>query len=77
MAIPGQIQNAYFIYEKWGEFAIGAIEHFIDCIIEDRTPLVTKEDGLAVTKIVCAMERSAQTGKPGRSELPLAVHRSI
>lgn len=41
-----------------------SIQHFIDCIINDATPLVTAEDGLEATKVVVALEKSAQTKQP-------------
>lgn len=57
-------QATYFIQGRWGGFAIEAINHFVDCVVDDKAPSVTGEDGLAVTKIICAMERSALTGRP-------------
>lgn len=54
----------YFVDGKWGGFAIESINHFVDCVADDRVPSATWEDGLAVTKTICAMERSAETGRP-------------
>ena len=45
-------------------FCIEAISHFIDCVVNDKNPRVTGEDGLAATRIVVAMEKSAETGLP-------------
>jgi len=45
-------------------FALESIRHFVDCVIEDRTPMCTARDGLAVSKVILAMERSASEGKP-------------
>ncbi|MBO3802813.1 MAG: Gfo/Idh/MocA family oxidoreductase [Candidatus Brockarchaeota archaeon] len=59
-------QSAYFVQGRWGGFAIEAINHFVDCVVDDKTPAVGGEDGLAVTKIVCAIDRSARTGAPER-----------
>lgn len=36
-----------------------SIQHFIDCIINDRNPQVTAEDGLEATKVIEALEKSA------------------
>lgn len=44
------------------------LRHFIDCIREDRTPLVTGEDGRAVLEVICAAYASARRGQ--RIELP-------
>lgn len=40
-----------------------ALKHFIESIIEDKTPEPSGEDGLANTKILCAIHKSAKTGK--------------
>ncbi len=45
-------------------FAIESIRHFLDCVIEDREPLVTADDGIAATRIICAVEESARRGEP-------------
>jgi predicted dehydrogenase len=45
-------------------FSVRTIWHFVDCIINDRTPLSTGEDGLAVTRIIEAALRSASEGRP-------------
>jgi len=37
--------------------------HFIDCILQDREPLVTGEDGKAILQIVAAAYESAKTEK--------------
>jgi predicted dehydrogenase len=41
-----------------------SIEHFIDCVENDKTPLVAGEDGLAVTTVVEALDTSARTAQP-------------
>ena len=43
---------------------ISAIEHFIDCVVQDRQPMVTGEDGLIAARVVEAIEESARTRKP-------------
>ncbi len=45
-------------------FAADSIRHFAECVIEDREPLVTGEDGLEVTRIITAIEESCVTGRP-------------
>jgi predicted dehydrogenase len=45
-------------------FAVAAIEHFIDCVKEDRAPMVTGEDGLRAAEVVLAIEESARAGNP-------------
>ena len=40
------------------------MKHFIDCIIEDKTPEVTGEDGLAAVKAVVAANKSIKSGRP-------------
>ena len=39
------------------------LTHFIDCVKNDKTPLVTGEDGLAVLEMIYAAYESAGTGK--------------
>jgi predicted dehydrogenase len=51
-------------YGKATGFCTASIEHFIDCIVQNTTPLVTGEDGLAATRVIQAMEESATTGLP-------------
>jgi len=45
-------------------FAVESIRHFAECVLEDREPLVTGEDGLQVTRVICAAEESTKTGQP-------------
>ena len=44
-------------------FTVESIRHFVDCIEQGKQPLVTGADGLAATKVVCAIEESASTGQ--------------
>jgi len=46
------------------------LKHFIECVREDKKPLVTAEDGKAVLEIIYAAYESARTGK--KVELPFA-----
>ena len=43
-------------------FAAESIRHFIDCVVDDKQPSVTGEDGLRVTELIEAVERSAANG---------------
>lgn len=45
-------------------FAVESIRHFVDCVLEDKQPLITGADGLAATKVICAIEESVKTGMP-------------
>ena len=49
------------------------MEHFVDCVLNDRQPLVTGEDGRAVMEIIFAAYESAGTGR--RVEWPYEVPR--
>jgi predicted dehydrogenase len=44
-------------------FVRDAIEHFVDCVLDDREPLITGEDGLAITRTLCAVIEAAETEK--------------
>ncbi len=46
------------------------LRHFIDCILNDKQPLVTGEDGRAVLEVIYAAYASAAEGK--KIELPFA-----
>lgn len=45
-------------------FVRQAIKHFVTCVVEDKEPLITGEDGLALTKTLCAVVQSAKEGRP-------------
>jgi predicted dehydrogenase len=45
-------------------FTIESIRHFVDCVINDKEPMVTGEDGLAATRIVSAIRESSRKGEP-------------
>jgi predicted dehydrogenase len=47
-----------------GGFVVEAIARFVDAVLHDRPVLATGEDGLEATRIVAAIQRSAQTGQP-------------
>ncbi|MDX2006798.1 MAG: Gfo/Idh/MocA family oxidoreductase [Meiothermus sp.] len=45
-------------------FVLDSIACFIDTITEDAPPLATGEEGLEVTRLLCAIERAAELGLP-------------
>ena len=45
-------------------FVTEAIRHFVDCVLEDKQPMPSGEDGLAVVKILAAIVESAEKGSP-------------
>jgi predicted dehydrogenase len=56
------VSAAADLYGRPVGFAVAAIQHFVECVVHDRPPLVTGEDGLAVARVLAAAEKSAQTG---------------
>jgi predicted dehydrogenase len=52
------------IHGKPMGFGIESIKHFVDCVVKDEDPMVTGEDGLAATRIICAIQESSRKGKP-------------
>jgi len=52
------------IFGQQQGFAVESIKHFADCVIHDKEPLLSGQDGLANTAIVCAALKSAETGQP-------------
>lgn len=60
-ARPGPLD---LVHGTPGTFMVLPIYHFVDCILDCRKPLATGEDGLAVTKIISAIERSIESGAP-------------
>ncbi|MBM4044155.1 MAG: Gfo/Idh/MocA family oxidoreductase [Planctomycetes bacterium] len=45
-------------------FVAESLRHFVECILEDKPPTITMDDGLAVCKISAAIVESAQTRQP-------------
>jgi predicted dehydrogenase len=37
-------------------------DHFLDCIINDKEPLVSGEDGARAIEVMCAVWKSMETG---------------
>jgi len=55
---------SYTIYEEaWNYGFPQEISHFVDCVLHDKQPLVTGEDGRAVLEAVFAAYESAGTGQ--------------
>jgi predicted dehydrogenase len=57
----------YGKYDQYGTprgFYLEGIRHFVDCLADDREPIVTGEDGLAVTRAITAIRESIATGAP-------------
>jgi len=60
---------SYIMFEEnWNYGFPQEMEHFVDCVKNDKKPLVTGEDGRAVMEIVFAAYESAGTGR--KVELP-------
>lgn len=60
---------SYTMYEEnWNYGFPQEMEHFVDCVKNDKEPLVTGEDGKAVIEIIFAAYESAGTGR--KVELP-------
>jgi predicted dehydrogenase len=55
---------SYTMYEEiWNYGFPQEFEHFVDCVKNDKQPLVTGEDGKAVLEVIYAAYESAGTGK--------------
>lgn len=55
---------SFVIYEEiWNYGFPQEFAHFVDCVKNDKTPLVTGEDGKAVLEVIFAAYESAGTGK--------------
>jgi len=61
---PDLFGGPFEIHGRLTGFNIRTVWHFIDCIIDDKQPLSTGEDGLAVTRIIEAALKSALEGRP-------------
>ena len=58
------VAGAPDLYGKPVGFAVAAIEHFIECVSNDTTPMVTGEDGLIAARVVAAIDEAAQKHQP-------------
>jgi len=61
---PNIIGGPLDIHGRRVGFVNESIAHFVDCIAQEKQPAATGRDGLAVTKILCAIEDSARESKP-------------
>lgn len=52
-----------FIHGRQLGFATESIHHFVDCIWNDKDPLVTGVDGLRATEVIVAAEESIKTNR--------------
>lgn len=63
---------SFTIYEEAWNYGFHAeMEHFVDCVQNDKQPLVTGEDGRVVLEVLFAAYESARTGR--RVTLPFAT----
>ena len=63
---------SFTIYEEaWNYGFHGEMAHFVDCVQNDRTPIVTGDDGRAVLEAIFAAYESARTGR--KVSLPFAT----
>ncbi len=49
---------------KPGGFAVESILHFVDCIVNDKQPIVDPDDGVNNTRVLVAIHESAASGQP-------------
>ncbi len=55
---------SYTMYEEsWNYGFPQEFEYFVDCVKNDRTPLLDGEDGKAVLEVIFAAYQSAGSGK--------------
>ncbi len=50
--------------DKQMGYYLEGIRHFVDCIIDDRNPLVSGDDGLAVVRMIAAVRQSIAENRP-------------
>lgn len=60
----GDLLAAPEIHGRPTGFAVESIRHFVECVVRRQRPLVGIEEGLAVTRTICAMLESAEKGRP-------------
>ena len=63
--------------ELWNYGFPQEMAHFVDCVANDRTPLITGEDGRAVLEILLAAYVSAGTGQKVKLPFSTTVKRPI
>ena len=63
---------SFTIYEEAWNYGFHAeMAHFVDCVQNDKTPLVTGEDGRVVLEVIFAAYESARTGR--KVQLPFST----
>ena len=55
---------AYDVHGRSMGFGFECIRYFVDCVVHDRQPLATGEDGLRAARIALAVEESIRKGAP-------------
>jgi myo-inositol 2-dehydrogenase/D-chiro-inositol 1-dehydrogenase len=69
---------SFTIYEEaWNYGFHGEMAHFVDCVLRDREPAVSGEDGRAVMEAIFAAYESARTGAKVALPFPSAARRPI
>ncbi len=58
------ILGAPVIHNQQMGFTVESIRHFVDCVVNDKQPMVTIKDGFATTKIISAIRESSKAGLP-------------
>lgn len=59
----GKTTSFEAVESDWGESFVLAVHHFIDCILEDKQPKFTGEDGKRSIQFILAAYKSAQEGR--------------
>jgi predicted dehydrogenase len=60
-SLPGTLQTD--VYGSPVGFVTEGMRHFVNCVLEDKPPWPSAEDGLALVRICAAIEESARTGR--------------
>ncbi len=63
--------------EMWNYGFPQEMQHFVDCVAEDKQPRITGENGRAVLEIICAAYESARTGREVRLPFRPKVRKPI
>lgn len=53
-----------FVHGKPTGMFVDELQHFVECVMEDKEPVVTPEDAIEALRIGLAAEESARTGMP-------------
>jgi predicted dehydrogenase len=69
---------SFTIYEEaWNYGFHGEMAHFVDCVQNDKKPLVTGEDGRAVLEVIFAAYESAREGRKVALPFPSKARKPI